>query len=354
MMGLMGKQKDSSARVATMGEIMLRLKAPGFERLLQSPSFEATFGGGEANVAISLAHLGIASSFITALPANKVGDAAIAFLRGTGVDTSRIKRQGERMGIYYLEQGSGPRPSVVIYDRAGSSISSATIHDFDWDEIFTGCTWFHVTGITPALSESAAGLTIKAVEIAKAKGLTVSCDLNYRKNLWKYGKSAPETMARVLPHVDIVIANEEDVQKSLGITIDQDVGSALDREKYEQLGCKVMEMYHNVRAIAITLRESHSADHNDWSAMLVPRGTRKAIVSRKYVLADIVDRVGGGDAFAAGLIYGMLDGMNDQDALEFAVAASALKHTIPGDVNRVKVDEVRSLLEGNASGRVQR
>ncbi|MBN2150138.1 MAG: sugar kinase [Candidatus Lokiarchaeota archaeon] len=341
--------------VVTLGEIMVRLKSPGNERLFQSPALEATFGGGEANVAISLAHLGIEARFVTALPKNAIGDAAIAFLRSMNIDTSKVARQGRRVGTYYLEAGAGPRPSSVTYDREHSSISEAKPEDFDWDAVFAGARWFHVTGITPALSASCAALSVAAAGAAKERGLTVSCDLNYRKNLWKYGKKAPEVMVQLMPHVDVVVANEEDVQNSLGMQLDQKIGGVeLSAKKYEALARQVLDAHSNVELVAITLRESYSADHNDLSAMCSSRKEGKARLSRKYQLTDIVDRVGGGDAFAAGLIYALYKKMDMQDALEFAVAASALKHTIPGDCNRVSVDEVTRLLAGDSSGRVQR
>ncbi|MHA1794338.1 MAG: PfkB family carbohydrate kinase [Promethearchaeota archaeon] len=341
--------------VVTLGEIMLRLKSPGHERLLQSPLLEATFGGGEANVAVSLANFGVPARFVTALPDNLLGDATVAFLRSMNVDTSCIIRQGKRLGIYFLEVGSGPRSSLVIYDRTHSSIFEASTSDFDWDTIFKDASWFHITGITPALSKNCAELAIHAVQFAKKNKIKVSCDLNYRKKLWKYGKTAPEVMREITSNVDIIIANEEDIQKSLGMTLDQQIGGvSLSREKYERLGNSVLNEFPNVETIAITLRESFSADHNDWSAMCITRKDRKALYSRKYQLKDIVDRVGGGDSFAAGFIYGLKEGMKIQDALEFGVAASALKHTIVGDCNRVRISEVKRLVEGNAFGRVQR
>ncbi len=341
--------------VVTLGEIMVRLKSPGNERLFQTPTLEATFGGGEANVAISLANFGIDARFVTALPKNAIGDAAIAFLRSMNVDTSRIARQGKRVGTYYLEAGSGPRPSNVIYDRDHSSIAEAKPEDFSWDEVFSGTGWFHITGITPAISASCAALSVAATKAAKERGLTVSCDLNYRKNLWKFGKSAPEIMKQLMPHVDVVVANEEDIQNSLGMQLDQKIGGAeLSTKKYETLAKQVLSTYANVDIVAITLRESHSADHNDWSAMCCSRKEGKARLSHKYQLTDIVDRVGGGDAFAGGLIYALIKKMDLQEALEFAVAASALKHTIPGDFNRVSIEEVTKLVAGDASGRVQR
>lgn len=337
----------------TFGEIMLRLKSPAHERFFQSPTFEATFGGGEANVAVSLCNYGYDAAFVSALPDNGIGDAAIQELKKFGVQTDKIIRQGERTGIYYLETGSNARPSNVIYDRAGSSICDAQPGDFDWDDIFNGAKWFHFTGITPALSESAAELTLEAVKAAKAKGVKVSCDFNYRGKLWKYGKSAPEVMRELVKYVDVGIANEEDCQKSLGITADVDVKSGeLDKAKYEALSAKMFEVYPNLTEMAITLRESFNADHNDWSACL--RNKDGFHLSRQYSMRDIVDRVGGGDSFASALIYGLTAYDDPQESLEFAVAASCLKHTISGDFNRVTVQEVKKLMSGDSSGRVVR
>lgn len=340
-------------RVVTFGEIMLRLKSPGHERLFQSPVLEATFGGGECNVAVSLANYGVPVAFATAVPANNIGDAAIAEARSFGVDTRFIKRQGERLGIYFLETGSNQRASKVTYDRAYSSIATAKPGDFDWDEIFgDGAEWFHITGITPALSQSAADLSLEAVKQARAKGLQVSCDYNYRKNLWKYGKSAPEVMRELVKYVTVGIANEEDCQKSLGLQADVDVHSGeLDTKKYEQMAQRVLDEFPNLEKQAITLRESRSADVNGWAASL--HNGKEFMVSRHYEITDIVDRVGGGDSFAGGLVYGLLH-FDDRKALEFAAAASCLKHTIPGDFNRVSVSEVEALMKGDASGRVQR
>lgn len=337
----------------TFGEIMLRLKAPGHERFFQSPSFEATFGGGEANVAVALANFGLSAGFVTALPPNAVGDAAIRELRRFGVDTSAIVRAGRRVGIYFLETGANQRPSKVVYDRGESAIAEARSGDFAWEQIFAGAKWLHITGITPALSASAAELSFESVRAAKAHGLTVSCDFNYRGKLWKYGKSAIEVMSELVKHVDVGIANEEDCQKSLGVTVDVDVTSGeLDLAKYEALSQKMMETYPNLSAMAITLRESMSADRNGWSACLRDRDGFS--LSRRYEITDIVDRVGGGDSFASALIYGLNAYAERQQVLEFAVAASCLKHSISGDFNLVSVAEVRNLLGGDASGRVQR
>jgi 2-dehydro-3-deoxygluconokinase len=290
---------------------------------------------------------------VTALPANAVGDACIAELRKQGVDTALIKRTSGRMGSFYLEAGANQRPSKVIYDRVGSAIALAKPGDFDWDQIFAGASWFHITGITPAISESAAELSQEAVRKASEKGLTVSCDLNYRGNLWKYGQSAVDIMTELFKYADIGIANEEDCQKALGITVDVKVESGkLDEELYRELTQKVLQAYPKLRALAVTLRESRSADHNGWSACLNDR--ERFYLSKKYEITDIVDRVGGGDSFAGGLIYGLQTYQNKQDALEFAVAASCLKHSIPGDFNLVTREEVEKLKGGDGSGRVQR
>ena len=340
-------------RVVTFGEVMLRLKPPGFERLFQSPALEATFGGAEANVAVSLAHYGVPVSFVSAVPANDVGDACIAELRRYGVETSRIKRQGDRLGVYYLEPGANQRPSKVTYDRAGSSIAAAKRGDFDWDAILDGADWFHVSGITPAISAGAADLALEGVQAARARGITVSCDYNYRKNLWRWGRKAPEVMRELVGHVQVGIANEEDCQKALGIDVPVDVEAGkLQLDKYRTLATCVLDAFPTLEKQVITLRESHSADHNGWSAVLATR--TGFLGSRRYEITDIVDRVGAGDSFAAGLIYGMLTYRDDARALEFATAASCLKHSILGDFNRVTVPEVESLVHGNASGRVQR
>jgi 2-dehydro-3-deoxygluconokinase len=341
-------------RVVTFGEVMLRLKSPGFDRLFQAPVLEATFGGAEANVAVSLCNYGLQATFATAIPANNIGDACLGELRRWGVDTSAVKRQGERLGIYFLETGANQRASKVTYDRGASSISTAKSGDFDWDTIFDGASWFHVSGVTPAISQSAADLSIEAAKAAQAKGITVSCDYNYRKNLWKYGKKAPEVMRELVKYVDVGIANEEDCQMSLGVKMDGiDVHSGeLDSAKYEAMARKVLDEFPNLKKQVITLRESHSADRNGWPACL--HNGKEFLMSRHYDITDIVDRVGGGDSFAGGIIYGMLAYPNDQQALEFATAASCLKHSINGDFNRVTVPEVEALMKGDASGRVQR
>lgn len=340
-------------RIVTFGEIMLRLKSPGFERLFQSPVLEATFGGGEANVAISLSNFGFDVAFCTALPENRIGDACEGELKKWGVDTSLIIRNKERMGSYYLENGSNQRPSVVVYDRSYSAISMAKPGDIDWEKVFSNAEWFHITGITPAISEGAMELSFEAVKKAKEKGITISCDFNYRGKLWKYGKTATGVMPELVKYVDYGIANEEDCQKSLGIKVDINVESGkLDVKKYEALSEKVLETFPDLKAVAITLRESKSASINGWSACMNDR--KNFYLSRKYEISDIVDRVGGGDAFASGLIYGLNAYEDTQKALEFAAAASCLKHSILGDYNRVTVSEVEKLMTGDASGRVQR
>lgn len=340
-------------KVLTFGEIMLRLKAPGHERLMQSPLMEATFGGGEANVAVSLANYGMDAAFLTVLPENTLGDACMGELRRFNVDTSRILRGPGRMGIYFLEAGANQLPSKVIYDRADSSVALAGPGTIDWNTALEGIDWFHITGITPAISQSLMELSLESVKEAKKRGIKVSCDLNYRKNLWKYGKSAQEVMCELARYADILIANEEDVQKSLGITIDVDVASGnIDSNKYEQLSNKVLETYPNVEMIAITLRESRSADSNGWSACLNNRSG--FYVSKHYDINDIIDRVGGGDSFGGGLIYGLTHFSDCREALEFAAAASCLKHSILGDFNRVSADDVMKLMLGDGSGRVQR
>ena len=345
---------DSKKRVVTFGEIMLRLKSPRHERFFQSPALEATFGGGEANVAVSLANYGLDAALVTALPDNDIGNACMGELRRHDVDTSLINQVPGRMGVYFLETGSNQRPSKVIYDRADSAICLTKPGDFDWATIFKGVDWFHISGITPALSASAAALSLESVKAARDAGVTVSCDFNFRGKLWNYGKTAPEVMTELVKFVDVGIANEEDCQKSLGVSVaGVDVHSGeLDTAKYEALSQKMMEVFPRLKVMGITLRESRSADRNGWSACLRDEGGFH--LSRKYEITDIVDRVGGGDAFASGLIYGLLTYPDSQDALEYAVAASCLKHTIDGDLNRVSVAEVEKLKGGDASGRVQR
>jgi 2-dehydro-3-deoxygluconokinase len=338
----------------TFGEIMLRLCPPGFERFLQTPRFVATFGGGEANVAVAVSGFGLPARYVTVLPdKNPIADAVTGELRRFGVDTSRIAHGKGRVGVYYVETGANQRPSKVVYDRENSSIALAKPGDIDWNAAFEDAGWFHVTGITPAISASAAALALESVRQARERSLTVSCDLNYRKNLWKWGRTAAEVMRELVPYIDILIANEEDVQMALGVEAGVDVESGrLDRAPYEALASMVLAGYPNLKAIAITLRESKSASHNGWAACLHDRS--EFLVSRHYEITHIVDRVGGGDAFAGGLIYGLQALGNHRDALEFAVAASCLKHSVPGDFNRSTVDEVNALLKSGGSGRVQR
>ena len=341
------------SKFLTFGELMLRLKSPGREKLMQSPLLEATFGGGEANVAVSLANYGMDAEFLSVIPSNAIGDAAIGELRRFNVGTDKIIRADGRMGIYYLETGANQRASKVIYDRAYSAISMFDPEKYDWDSIFNNVTWLHISGITPAISEETKEASILSVKEAKKRGVTVSIDLNYRKNLWKYGVDAKEVMSVMTEYADIIIANEEDCQKSLGLECKSNVeGGKLDNEDYKNLSNSLLEKYPNVKKVAITLRESKSADINFWAAAL--NNGKDFIVSRKYEMYDIVDRVGGGDSFAGGLIYGLNVLGDDKEALEFAVAASCLKHTIDGDFNRVTVDEVLKLAKGDGSGRVQR
>ena len=337
----------------TFGEIMLRLKPPHCARFFQSPLLEATFGGGEANVAVGLARFGLNVAYVSVIPKNAIGDACLGELRRQGVDTSLMVRKGDRLGIYFLENGANQRPSLVIYDRSHSAIAEARPGDIDWEWVFNGASWFHITGITPAISLSASELSLEAVKKAREKGVSITCDLNFRKNLWQYGKSAPEIMGDLVKYVDIVVGNEEDCQRSLGVRVDIDIESGkLQKERYKELTDKVLGLYPNIQKIAITLRESHSANYNGWSAVLNNR--EEFIISKKYEIHNIVDRVGAGDTFAAGLIYGFNNLNSDKEALEFAVAASCIKHSIPGDLPLLSIEEVNSLARGAASGRVQR
>ena len=340
-------------RVITFGEIMLRLAPEGYERFIQSKKFEATFGGGEANVAVSLANYGIDAAFVTKLPSHDIGQMAVNELRRFGVDTSKITRGGQRVGIYYCEKGASQRASNVIYDRAYSSIARSKADDFNWEDIFDGADWFHFTGITPALDRGVADICLDACKAAKSAGVKISCDLNFRKKLWS-SEQAKKTMSALMEYVDVCIANEEDAAKVFGIhASNTDIeGGKLNREGYidvaEQL-CKQFSFDY----VAITLRESISASDNKWSGMLYNSASNQATFSKKYDL-HIVDRVGGGDSFGAGLIYGLNKGEDDAFAIEFAVAASALKHSIEGDFNQVSVEEVLRLAQGDGSGRVQR
>ncbi len=341
------------SKVVTFGEIMMRLATPQRLRFLQANTLEMTFGGGEANVAVSLAQFGIETAFVTRLPNNDIAQACVNQLRGFGVDTKYILRGGERIGIYFLETGASQRGSNVIYDRANSAISTIDPASLNWNDIFTGANWFHFTGITPALSDAAARAAAEGARTAKSLGLTVSCDLNFRKKLWTPAK-AQEVMSGLMANVDYCIANEEDAEKVFGIkAAGTEVHEGkLDHKRYIEVAEKLVERF-KFKGVAITLRESFSASHNGWSGMFYTSADKKAVFSRRYDL-EIVDRVGGGDSFAAGLIYGLLQKQSPQDALEFAVASSCLKHSISGDFNLCSLAEVKTLLAGDGSGRVQR
>jgi 2-dehydro-3-deoxygluconokinase len=338
-------------RIVTFGEIMLRLAPEGYLRFFQNDTMQATFGGGEANVAVSLANYGMDASFVTKLPAHAIGQGAVNSLRGLGVDTKDIVRGGDRVGIYFLEKGASQRGSVCIYDRAHSAIQEAKREDFDWDKIFDGADWFHFTGITPALGENLVEICIDACKAAKAKGVKISCDLNYRGKLWTRAQ-AREAMTKLCEYVDVCISNEEDAKDVFGIEAENtDIyGGKLDKEGYKSVAKQLMDTF-NFEKVAITLRSSISANDNDWAGMLYDG--ENYCFSKEYHL-HIVDRVGGGDSFGGGLIYSLLSGKDSQSAIEFAVAASALKHSIEGDYNRVTVSEVEKLAGGDASGRVQR
>lgn len=338
------------AKVVTMGEIMLRLSTPGYERFVQSDNFDVCYGGGEANVAVSLANYGHESYFVTKLPTHEIGESAVNALRQFGVHTDYIARGGERVGIYFLETGASMRPSKVIYDRAHSSISEAVVEDFDFDKVFEGATWFHWTGITPALGKKSQEVLKAALIAAKKHGVTVSVDLNYRKKLWTPDE-AKACMSDLMQYVDVCIGNEEDAEKCLGFKAGSDVTSGkLELGGYEEVFRKMKEAY-GFKYIATSLRESFSASDNGWSALAFDGN--EFYRSRRYEVR-IVDRVGGGDSFSGGFIHGLLKYGDYKKALEFAVAASALKHTIPGDFNHVSEKEVETLMNGDASGRVQR
>ena len=341
-------------KVVTLGEIMLRLSTPGNTRFVQSDSFDVVYGGGEANVAVSCANYGHDAYFVTKLPKHEIGQSAVNALRKYGVKTDFIARGGDRVGIYYLETGASMRPSKVIYDRAHSAIAEADAADFDFDAIMEGADWFHWSGITPAISDKAAELTRLACEAAKRHGVTVSVDLNFRKKLWSSEK-AQKVMTNLMQYVDVCIGNEEDAEKVLGFKPgNTDVTSGeLELAGYVDIFNQMADKF-GFKYIISSLRESHSASNNDWSACIMDGQTREFYHSRKYHIAPIVDRVGGGDSFAGGLICGLADGKDMKAALEFAVAASALKHTIPGDFNLVTRAEVETLAGGDGSGRVQR
>ena len=342
-------------KIVTFGEIMLRLATPGHLRFSQANSFNASFGGGEANVAVSLANFGLTAEFVTRLPQNDLGQSVIMDLNKYGVGTKNIIFGGERLGIYFLETGAVARPSKVVYDRAHSSIADIQLGMIDWEKVFEGVNWFHWTGITPAISEGAAMVCKEAIEIANKKGITVSCDLNYRKNLWKYGKTSSEIMPDLVKGCDIILGNEEDAEKVFGIKPEGvDVAKGhVEATAYESVGKQLMKNFPRAKKVIITLRGSISADHNSWSGVLWDGN--KLFHAPTYQITHIVDRVGGGDSFMGGLIYGLLTYTDDdQNALNFAVAASCLKHTIHGDYNLVTVAEVEQLMKGDGSGRVVR
>ncbi len=338
-------------KVVTFGEIMLRLAPEGYYRFVQANTFGATYGGGEANVAVSLANYGFDAKFVTKLPAHEIGQAAVNSLRQYGVDTSDIARGGDRVGIYFLEKGASQRPSKVIYDRAGSSIAEASASDFDWEKIFEGAEWFHFTGITPALNDNVAQICLEACKEAKKQGVKISCDLNYRNKLWSKEK-AGQVMGELCKYVDVCIANEEDAADVFGISAaDTDVTAGeVNHEGYKDVARQLAERF-GFEKVAITLRESLSANDNNWSAMLYDGS--EYYFSKKYKM-HIVDRVGGGDSFGGGLICAILSGYDSAKTIEFAVAASCLKHSIEGDFNMVSMAEVEKLAGGDASGRVQR
>lgn len=342
-------------RVVTFGEILLRLASPGYERFFQSPLFSATFGGGEANVAVSLGNYGIPVSFVTRLPDNDIAKACLRELKGLGVDTTCVLSGGERMGVYFLETGAVSRASKVVYDRAHSAISEIKPGMIDWKKAFDGAGWFHWTGITPALSQGAADVCAEAIKTANAHGITVSCDLNYRKKLWSYGKTAKDIMPGLVEGCDVVLGNEEDAEMALGIKPEgiNVTSGRVDSDSYLFVSQQIMKRFSRCRKVITTLRGSISASHNTWSGVLYDG--RKLFKAQEYDITNIVDRVGGGDSFMGGLIYGLMSYKgDDQKALDFAVAASCLKHTVYGDFNRVTVDEVEKLMSGDKSGRVSR
>lgn len=344
-------------KVVTFGEIMLRLATPDYLRFNQAQQFNASFGGGEANVAVSLANYGIQADFVTRLPKNDIARACVMDLRKYGVETGHIVYGGDRLGIYFLETGAVARASKVVYDRAHSSIAQIEPGMIDWDAVFEGASWFHWTGITPAISQGAADVCLEAIRKANEKGVTVSCDLNFRKNLWKYGKTAAEVMPALVEGCDIILGNEEDCEKVFGIQPENfDVtatGGKVDAAQFESVCRQMQARFPRAAKVIITLRGAINANHNTWGGVLY--AGEKLYVSRRYDITHIVDRVGGGDSFMGGLIYGLLTYPDDdQKALEFAVAASCLKHTVYGDFNQATVEEVEKLMSGDASGRVSR
>lgn len=344
-------------KVVTFGEIMLRLATPGYLRFTQAGEFTATFGGGEANVAVSLANYGIPTDFVTRLPENDIAKACVMDLRKYGVGTSEIVYGGDRLGIYFLETGAVARASKVVYDRANSAIADIKPGMINWEKVFEGTQWFHWTGITPALSQGAADACLEAIRVANKMGITVSCDLNYRKNLWKYGKKASEVMPALVEGCDVILGNEEDAEKVFGIKPEGfDVTATageVNAAEFESVCTQMMKRFPRAKKVIVTLRGSINANHNTWGGVLYDGS--KLYTSRRYDITHIVDRVGGGDSFMGGLIYGLITyAKDDQKALEFAVAASCLKHTIYGDFNQVSVEEVEKLMGGDASGRVSR
>ncbi len=347
---------ESNKNVVTFGEIMLRLTPPGFKRFSQADTFEVIYGGGESNVAVSLANYGIDVDFVTRLPDNDLGECALMEMRKRNVGTSRIIRGGDRLGIYFLEMGAISRGSKVVYDRAHSAMAEIKPGMIDWKEVFAGTKWFHWTGITPAISQGAADATLEALKVASEMGITISTDLNYRKNLWQYGKKSDEVMPQLVEYCDIILGNEEDSEKHFDIHpegVDVKHGDTIDAKAYISVGQQLMKKFPKCKKAIITLRGSISASHNSWSGVLYDGN--KLYESPTYQITHIVDRVGGGDSFMGGLIYGLLTYPDDdQHALDFAVAASALKHTIYGDANLSSLDEVKKLMTGDASGRVSR
>ena len=340
-------------KIVTFGEIMMRLNPEGYQRFVQAEKFEASYAGGEANVAVSLANYGVDAAFVTKVPAHEIGQCAVNALRRYGVDTSMMVRGGDRLGIYFVEKGASQRPSKVIYDRANSAISLAQPSDFDWKSIFQGADWFHFTGITPALGGNLPEICLEACKAAKEMGVTVSCDLNFRKKLWSQ-EQAGETMSKLMPYVDVCIANEEDAADVFGIHAEHtDIEHGnLDYGAYESVARQLSQRF-GCKKVAITLRGSISASENTWAGMLYDAATDTTVLSNRYLI-KIVDRVGGGDSFGGGLIYALSQGYSDEDAIQFAAAASCLKHTIEHDFNEVKVEEVLALMNGGGSGRVQR
>jgi 2-dehydro-3-deoxygluconokinase len=341
-------------KIVCFGEIMLRLATPEYLRFSQASSFEVVYGGGEANVAVSLANYNLQSDFITALPENDLADSAIAHLKSLDVGTQNIIRRGERMGIYFLETGAVNRASKVIYDRSNSSFATTGAEHYNWEKIFENCEWFHWTGITPAISKETAAACLFAVKAAHERGITISCDLNYRAKLWNWGGDVKKVMEELVQYCDIVLGNEEDAEKIFGIqseTTDVTAGK-VNADEYKQVCEQLMQKFPKVKKVIITLRSSINANHNEWSGVLF--NGKKMIQSPNYSITHIVDRVGGGDSFMGGLIFGLLHYNDDQKALDFATAASCLKHTIKGDFNRVTVKEVENLMDGNRSGRVNR